>query len=131
APGQASSGGNQMHHTRTGGLEGMVFTDTALSDVDGERGRLVIAGERVEALAGHTSFEAVSARLWALGEGRPREAEAVRSGLGQARVRAFALLPELAPALRRADGMDALRGALAQLDGEFHQAVALTGAGAV
>lgn len=120
-----------MHHTRPGGLEGMVFTDTALSDVDGEEGRLIIAGERVETLAGRTSFEAVCARLWALGEGQPRDAGAVRDGLGQARARAFALVPALTPALRRPDGMDALRGALAQLDGAYHDPLALTGATAV
>jgi citrate synthase len=120
-----------MHGTRPGGLEGMVFTDTALSDVDGEQGRLIIAGERVETLAGRTSFEALCARLWALGDGQPREADVVRRGLGEARVRAFALWPALAPALRRADGMDALRGALAQLDGEHQDELALTAAAAV
>jgi citrate synthase len=119
-----------MHDTR-GGLEGVVFTDTSLSDVDGEQGRLIIAGEEVEALAGRTSFEAVCARLWALGDGQPRETEVVRRALGEARVRAFALVPGLAPALRLADGMSALRGALAQLDGEHQNALALTAAVAV
>ena len=118
-----------MHGTRSGGLEGMVFTDTALSDVDGEAGRLVIAGERVEALAGQVSFEAICARLWALGEGQPRQEDAVRRALGEARGRAFALVPELTPALGRPEGMDALRGALAQLDDR--DAVALTAAAAV
>jgi citrate synthase len=124
-----------MHGTRSGGLEGMVFTDTALSDVDGERGQLIIAGERVEALAGRTPFEAVCARLWALAEGEPpRATEVVRRGLGEARVRAFALVPALAPALGRQDGMSALRGALAQLDGdagEHGDPLALTAATAV
>jgi citrate synthase len=120
-----------MHGTRTGGLEGMVFTDTVLSDVDGEQGRLIIAGEQVEALAGRTSFEALCARLWALGEGQPRQAEEVQRGLAQARVRAFALVPTLEPALRRPDGMDALRGSLAQLDGAYHDPMSLTGAAAV
>jgi citrate synthase len=122
-----------MHTTtRPGGLEGFVFTDTALSDVDGEEGRLIIAGERVEALAGRTSFEAVCARLWALGDGQPRETEVVRQELGQARQRAFALVPGLAPAtLRRPDGMGALRAALAQLDDGYQDAPALTAATAV
>jgi citrate synthase len=120
-----------MHGTRTGGLEGMVFTDTALSDVDGEQGRLIIAGERVETLAGRVPFEAVCARLWELGEAQPHDAEAVRRGLGEARLRAYALIPELAPALRRPDGMDALRGTLAQLDGADQDPLSLTGAAAV
>jgi citrate synthase len=120
-----------MHDTRTGGLEGVVVTDTALSDVDGEEGRLIIAGDPVEALAGRTPFEAVCARLWTLGDGQRRETETVRRGLGEARVRAFALVPELSPALRRADGMSALRGALGQLDGDYQDALALTAAVAV
>ena len=124
-----------MHGARSGGLEGMVFTDTALSDVDGERGQLIIAGQRVEDLAGRTPFEALCARLWALGEGQPRAEDAVRRGLGHARARAFALLPALSPALRRRDGMDALRGALAQLDGSEDRtdqlALDLAGAAAV
>jgi citrate synthase len=124
-----------MHRddTRPGGLEGLVFTDTALSDVDGEEGRLIIAGELIEALAGRTSFEAVCARLWALGDGQSRaaETEAVRRELGLARTRAFTRVPALAPALRRADGMTALRGALAQLDDQDQSATALTAATAV
>jgi citrate synthase len=120
-----------MHDTRSGGLDGIVFTDTALSDVDGEQGRLIIAGELVEALAGQTPFEAVCARLWTLGAAEPWDADVVRRGLGAARVRAFALVPGVTAALRRADGMDALRGALAQLDAQGDNPLALTGATAV
>ena len=73
-----------MHDTKgSSGLEGVVVADTALSDVDGERGQLVIAGERVEALAGQVPFEAVCARLWTLADGRPREPGQVRGALGQ------------------------------------------------
>ncbi|MGH7296509.1 MAG: citrate/2-methylcitrate synthase, partial [Polyangiaceae bacterium] len=46
------------------GLEGVVVAETRLSDVDGERGRLVIAGRDVEQLAGAVSFEEVCALLW-------------------------------------------------------------------
>jgi citrate synthase len=49
------------------GLEGIVAADTAISDVDGERGRLVIAGRDVEALALETTFEGAAARVWAAG----------------------------------------------------------------
>src|ERR1051326_3036603 len=48
------------------GLEGVIAAATRLSDVDGERGRLVIAGEDVEALAGEAGFEDACARLWGL-----------------------------------------------------------------
>jgi citrate synthase len=53
------------------GLEGVVVADTALSEVDGERGRLVIAGHDVEELGGHCSFEELCAELWAAMPGRP------------------------------------------------------------
>jgi citrate synthase len=42
------------------GLEGVVAAATRLSDVDGEHGRLTIAGYAVEDLAPHVSFEAVT-----------------------------------------------------------------------
>src|SRR5262245_63698943 len=97
------------------GLEGVVVADTALSDVDGERGRLVIRGHDVEQLALQHDFEAACALLWrgALPDA-PTHA-ALRRGLGRARVRAFARLPSLGDALAAADAMDALRAALAHL----------------
>ena len=120
-----------MHGTRAGGLEGTIVADTSLSDVDGERGQLIIAGDRVEDLAGQQPFEAICARLWALGDGRVRSPETVRKGLAEARTRAFAQLPVLQASLRRRDGMDALRGALAQLDGGDSDELSLTAATAV
>ncbi|MFT3841232.1 MAG: citrate synthase [Myxococcaceae bacterium] len=88
------------------GLEGVVAAETRLSDVNGDEGRLVIAGAQVEDLAG-LPYETVLERL--LGE--------PVTGLGAARVKAFALLPTLGKALDAADGMDALRGSVGQLDG--------------
>ena len=38
--------------TTASGLEGVVVADTRLSEVDGERGRLVVAGHDIEALTG-------------------------------------------------------------------------------
>ena len=40
-----------MNNATSSGLEGIVVAETAISDVDGERGRLVIAGTDVEQLA--------------------------------------------------------------------------------
>ena len=48
----------------TSGLEGVVVADTRLSEVDGERGRLVVAGHDIEQLAGARSFEEVTGLLW-------------------------------------------------------------------
>lgn len=97
------------------GLEGVVAARTRLSDVDGERGRLIIAGHDVEQLAGKVSFEAVCGLLW---DGSvpttDRQAELQRS-LGGARAAAFAQLDGLGTALDRPDAMDALRASLAQL----------------
>ncbi len=98
-----------------GGLEGVVVADTRLSDVDGERGRLIIAGQDVEQLTGTRTFEDVCALLWR-GELPSADARtALSRALGEARVRAFERLPRLGAALEAADGMDALRGSVAQL----------------
>jgi citrate synthase len=100
------------------GLEGVVVAATRLSDVDGERGRLVVGGHDVEALVGAVPFEAVVGLLL---DGRLPDAArlvAIRAGLGAARVAASGRLPSVEGALARADAMDALRGALAQLEGD-------------
>lgn len=95
----------------TSGLEGVVVADTRLSDVDGERGHLVIAGHDVESLAPRASFE----ETWSLLEGRGRDPEEIRLSLGKARVAAFARLSLLGDAFQLADGMDSLRAATAHL----------------
>jgi len=97
------------------GLEGVVVADTELSDVDGERGRLVIRGHDVEELALQHDFESACALLWSgeLPDGAAHAA--LRGALGWARVRAFERLPSLGDALAAANAMDALRAALAHL----------------
>jgi citrate synthase len=87
------------------GLEGVVVTRTRLSRVDGEAGELIIAGSRVEELAGAVPFEAVCARLW--------ERPAV--DLGPMRVQAFSRLGTLGGALATPEPMDGLRASVAQL----------------
>src|SRR5262245_7336369 len=89
------------------GLEGVLVADTRLSEVDGERGRLVVAGRDVERLAGEVSFEELAALLW---EADPN---AVRRDIGEGRARAFSRIERLGDALDRADGMDALRASIA------------------
>ena len=60
------------------GLDGIAAAETVLSHVDGERGELIIAGERVADLVRQTGFEGVTARLWSAGtagrSARPRSA---------------------------------------------------------
>ncbi len=53
------------------GLDGIPAAETVLSHVDGERGELIIAGERVLELVRQTGFEGVTARLWSGGTGQP------------------------------------------------------------
>ena len=98
------------------GLEGVVATTTRLSAVDGEAGRLTIAGYAVEDLAPYASFEEVA---YLLLHGRlPESSErdrfmqdlAGRRGLSQA---AIAIVHEAAAA--KVPPMDALRMAAALL----------------
>ena len=88
-----------MAQSSGSGLEGVVVADTALSEVDGERGRLVIAGHDVERLAGELSFEALCGELWAAVPGATSTAE-LRVALGRQRVWAFEQLESLGRALR-------------------------------
>jgi len=97
------------------GLEGVVVADTLLSDVDGERGRLVIRGHDIEVLARGSDFETLCALLWTGERPGPAALAALRRSLGEARVRAWQGLPRLGDALDAADAMDALRAALAHL----------------
>jgi citrate synthase len=115
------------------GLDGVVVADTSLSEVDGERGRLIIAGHDVEALGGRASFEELCSQLWSAIPGATSAAE-LRTSLGRERVWAFEQIEWLGRALLAADGMDALRGGLAQLpsDGSARDvAVRVTAATAV
>lgn len=97
-----------------GGLEGVVAAETRLSHVDGERGELILAGFRVEALAGSHSFEEALELLRTGVLPDATRKTAVARALGEARVRAFAGVDPRDPALRYADGMDALRALVAR-----------------
>jgi citrate synthase len=100
------------------GLDGVPAAETALSHVDGERGKLIIAGEHVAGLAGKSSFESVTARLWNAATGRSLSEANVRASLGAARERAFARLPDLLPATRGMSVVDGFRAAIAGLRAE-------------
>ena len=94
------------------GLEGVVAASTRLSHVDGEAGRLILAGYAVEDLAPHASFEEV-AYLFLHGR-LPQASERLRFARDLAGRRvlsraAIAVLQEAAAA--KAPPMDALRTA--------------------
>src|SRR6201993_3185760 len=108
-----------MHLTKSQiGLDGVPAAETVLSHVDGERGELIIAGERVGDLAGKASFESVTARLWNGATGKAVTEADVRARLGTARERAFARLPQLLPATRGLSIIDGFRAAVAGLRAE-------------
>lgn len=105
-----------MEQRISDGLEGVVVARTRLSEVDGERGRLVVAGRSIEELAGAVGFEALAAQLL-LGDappaGRVAHCEQV---LGVGRVRAFDRLSRAALGVE--DGMAALRALVGSLPSE-------------
>jgi citrate synthase len=92
------------------GLEDVVAATTALSEVDGERGELIIGGFPVGELAAQATFEETTWLLWHGALPSRRELEGFRTDLAAARVlpdATLALLRECAR--RRLDAMDALR----------------------
>src|ERR1700716_157112 len=100
------------------GLDGIPAAETVLSHVDGERGELIIAGERVGFLVRETGFEGVTARLWSGATGEPVGEATVRAALGAARERAFARLPDLLGMTRGPSIVDGFRAAIAGLRAE-------------
>lgn len=98
------------------GLDEVIATETVLSDVDGERGRLVIRGHALDALAGRRSFEAVVALLL---DGFMPLPDDLPAALGGARVEVFAHVADLLPRLATLPVYDGMRAGLALLpDGE-------------
>jgi citrate synthase len=104
------------------GLEGVVATTTRLSMVDGEAGRLVIAGFPVEELAGRATFEETLYLLWNDALPDARQLAGLKEDLAARRA-----LPEAtkdllrAAAAERVPAMDALRmaaGTLGLQDGD-------------
>ena len=97
------------------GLEDVIAATTRLSDVDGEAGRLVIAGTAVEDLAGEVTFEDAINLVWRGRLPSAQEHENLQVLLGEAREAAFEHLSDLGDALAMPDAMDALRAAAGHL----------------
>lgn len=122
-----------MASPTSSGLEGVVVAETMISDVDGERGHLVIAGEDVERLALGSSYEEVTRRVLVAGGAAP-EALDVAPSIARARADAWELLPRLGDALALPDAMDALRTSVGHLrtsGDDLHDAIAAIGAAPV
>ena len=97
------------------GLEGILVSETRISHVDGEGGRLIVAGHDIERLVETHTFEQVCALAFTAAGGTRVDARDVTRDLARARARAHERLPTLGDALEREDGMDALRAAVAHL----------------
>ena len=100
----------EERHTAGRGLEGVVAATTRLSHVDGERGELVIAGYRIDELAGQATFEETTWLLWHGRLPSLAELDSFRRELASVRSvpdSTIALLRDCARG--RVDAMDALR----------------------
>ena len=60
------------------GLEGVIFTETHLSSIDGEAGKLTYCGYDITDLAAKASYEETAFLLWY--QRLPRRLSLVRSG---------------------------------------------------
>ncbi|MDX1383563.1 MAG: citrate synthase/methylcitrate synthase [Thermoanaerobaculia bacterium] len=98
------------------GLDGIVAAETRLSEVDGEAGRLVIAGFPVEVLAPTAGFEETVHLLWHLALPNAEDADRLRQALVARRGLPAATLDLIrAAAATDAEPMDVLRMAAATL----------------
>src|SRR6187200_265952 len=108
--------GEAKDRIMTSGLEDVVAATTRLSHVDGEAGRLVIAGYPVEELAPNVSFEEMAFLLLFGHLPAPAEQQQFRARLASHRALQPAVQEVLVAAARKqAPAMDALRMAAALL----------------
>lgn len=106
------------------GLDGVVAASTTLSDVDGERGTLTIAGFPLEELAAHATFEETTWLLWHGELPAAADLERFRAELARARLLAPATVAVIGECVAAGlDAMDTLRIAAGT--------IALSGADAV
>jgi citrate synthase len=111
------------------GLDGVIAARTRLSDVQGERGRLIVAGYPIEAIASRVGFESMVHLLLFDRLPDPAELDGVRAELvvgrhgdaGTREVLVRAAASGVAP-------IDALRLGLAHLSTRGHSPLALLGA---
>lgn len=117
----------------TNGLEDVIAAETQLSDVDGERGRLVIRGISLDDLVGRETYEGVAALLLDGLTERNVDGGQLQGLLGAARQEVFAHVASADPAIVALPVVDAVRALIARLpDGEdFETAVRLMAAPAV
>ncbi|HVY51542.1 MAG TPA: citrate synthase/methylcitrate synthase [Devosia sp.] len=104
------------------GLDDVVAADTALSDVDGLAGRLIICGHSLDELAGRTSSEQVLAMLLA----GKFEVSPTKAALGASRVSAFTDLAPHLPSVADLTLFEAVRALVARIPDGTSLETALT-----
>ncbi len=97
------------------GLDSVVAAETALSHVDGEAGRLIVAGHDIGALAASHDYEGALALLWRAAGRAPETAGNIRAALGRAKFDAFGHVPALLAASEGLTVVEGLRAGLAML----------------
>jgi citrate synthase len=110
----------------TNGLEGIVAATTRLSQVDGERGELIIGGFAVDELAAHATFEETTWLLWHGNLPTQQELDGFRAESSAQRALSpatMALLRECAAAA--IDPMDALRIAVGTISLQSNDAIGI------
>src|SRR6185503_5642866 len=108
------------------GLEGVVAVRTRLSQVDGQRGVLIISGYPVEELAGKVAFEDAAYLLWNGRLPNPSEAEGMRREIAALRpIPATTMALVVEAAKRGVPAMDALRMACSTLSLDVRDAGAI------
>lgn len=89
------------------GLEGVIATETSLSNVDGEAGRLIVRDRDIEHWVATQTFDSFAHHMWAgLVEGLPKESE-MAGALGEARV---ALFPYVEARLAHTNDLSTIEG---------------------
>jgi citrate synthase len=107
------------------GLDGIIVAETKISEVDGQRGKLIICGRDAEELAFNSSLEQTCALLWSdesSASANASEHATWQKRFGQARLEAFDLLKKHPILLSQQNPMDALRSATSFLPGQENKA---------
>jgi citrate synthase len=97
------------------GLEGVVATATALSDVRGLEGKLIYRGYDIDALAGHVSFEEASYLLWHGDLPNKKQLQELKQALAADRELPAGVVDYILAAPKDSSPMDILRTCISML----------------
>lgn len=100
------------------GLDGIIVAQTRISEVDGQRGRLIICGRDAEVLSVNSSFEETCDLLWKKEGEQQAGLAALQEQFGKARLAAFEHLKAHPGIIQQENPMDALRTAISSLPGQ-------------